>query len=282
MLEIIVKVVGSILVWGIGILLIVSSIQEELRKMKIEKNIENSKETLDRDIERAINGDTKSEKIYFYPDKKTFINKNKGVRITIVSISTLLVILALFGCFYAFYCHNNYTGIVLQISSICLFGSIFGFIYYAARYYDRGEGIFHGKLYFDTNKNILFLDTDLDYYSHFFRGKRLVNLETRKIRFGLSYVRKVKYSIDSVSHILVDKDEIVLFGNIIMTSFDSYTDNDEYLNYVQFDDKVNFNDGGKYMQMFSKRLEMIKIPRGYGGFEKFLISKQYSGSEKLK
>jgi len=263
---------------------VVISIYAEIHKMKLEKAIENSKEFLDEYQDLVIKGDIKSDKIYFYPDKKAFNNKTKSERKLILLISTFCLILFVISFPFGLWKNLRYgiDNIIAKIGLISFACSIIGFIYYAGRYYDKGENIINDGLYFDNKRDTLFFDIDKSsLYATSRHRHKMINRMLNKVSFGLQYINHVIYSIKSISYISVDKDNITFFGNVVRTSFDKYIKSDAYLEYIQLNEKVTFYEDNEKIQMFSKEVKSVKIPRGYGGFEKFLISKQYSGSENL-
>ena len=272
----------------------ISLVIVRLKKEEVKKTIINAKEVLDEVEELSLKAKNDGEKICFFPVKKAFINKTKKERKNILLISLLFLVLFLISIplginKYIYDGIENTMAIVGMISFAC---SISGFCYYASRQNNIGENLIRGNLYFDISKNIIFFDTNKYYYGHlpeynkhflyFFeiKGNTFYKIE-RESRFGLPDIEQVIYSIKNISHISVAKDNITLFGDIIMTSFDQSIRDDTYLNYIILNEKVTFLSENKNVQMFSKEIESIKIPRIYSDFEKFLILKQYVGSEKL-
>ena len=237
---------------------------DEIRELKSEKEFEKSREDKEKYLDSLLSGEIKTDKIYFEFDNKSFISKTKNARRVIVLIATFLLILALFGLFYGY--TNHIEGLV-QNGILCFFGSIACFIYYAIRFSDKSDEVAKYQVYYDINRDIILLDAS-------------VVESDSPVR--LKYANKVIYLIKSVSYIFVDKDSIILNGDIIRVECYGNISDDSYIDHIQINKEVAFKSDGWNVSMFSNKVQSVKIWRGYFGFEKFLRLKKYNGSENLR
>ena len=266
MLKIVLEILSSIVmlltIYEFAIKPAYQHIMGETKKLKYEKDFEKLRESKEEYQKDVLSGKIKTDILVFDCDNKKFISKTKKQRKIIVSISTILLILGILGILYGF---KERQSAILQNGILCFFCSIVGFIYYAARYYDKSDDIAKYSLYYDVNKDIIFLDAS-----------------GAEISFNsLKEVSKVIYLIKSVSYILVNKDEITLIGDVIRVTFNKAPVDNSYVDYIQLNKEIEFSSDSIKIKMFAQEVKSIKILRGYFGFEEFLISKNYIGSENL-
>lgn len=287
MTGLVISTILKICILLIPVLLIGINIWLKIQDISLKKSMEAAKEILDEIEGIKLNQDIEKDRINFYPNKKEFLKKGKGRLVLFISVFFSLLFVISFPLGLTDYLKYQVLNWGTRFGTICFAFSIVGYLYYAARFYDKSESLELGNLYYDNNEKILFFDTDIVCYPAYMRNLRRhprrdwFSSILQSLVFGQYNVAKVIYSIKNISNIKVSKDNIVLFGDVIMTSFDERIDNSPCIEPAELNKNIVRVIGGKRVNLYSKKMTKIKIPRAYGGFEKFLISKQYPGTEWL-
>jgi hypothetical protein len=112
-------------------------------------------------------------------DKNGFLEKTKIERNRVLKISTCF--LFGFAMTLPFITRANYFETPMgTMGKVCLLGTIVGYIYYAAKYYDKSEVSILSKLYYENYKDILFFEKNI-YCFPSYAGTRAKGRMTRDI-----------------------------------------------------------------------------------------------------
>jgi hypothetical protein len=98
----------------------------------------------------------------------------------------------------------------------------------------------------------------------------------RMLKYGQKNAKQVTYSFKNISQILTKGPEVEIFADITMTSFNEITNDMNYINNIVLNKDTLFVSDNKEIRMYSKKLNSVKIPRGYDDFEEFLSGKGFN------